>query len=94
MRIAIVGAGITGLTAAYHLSQKGQKVTIFERENYAGGLAAGFRKGDWDWSLENYFHHFFTSDHALQNLAAELGLADKLFFSRPKSSIYYNGEVN
>jgi len=104
MKIAVVGAGITGLTAAYRLSQKGHQVVVFEKENYVGGLAAGFRpssKGrpasgqeDESWYLENYFHHFFTSDEALANLATELGLADKLFFCRPKSSIYYDGRIN
>ena len=36
MKIAVVGAGISGLTAAYLLSSKHQ-VTVFEAGNYAGG---------------------------------------------------------
>ncbi|MHA6280450.1 NAD(P)/FAD-dependent oxidoreductase [Salinimicrobium sp. CAU 1759] len=31
-RIIIVGGGLAGLTAAIHLSQKGQKITLFEKE--------------------------------------------------------------
>jgi len=38
MKIAIVGAGISGLSAAYYLSKK-HKVDIFERENQFGGHA-------------------------------------------------------
>ena len=38
MKIAIIGAGISGLTAAYHLSQRAE-VTLFEKEDYAGGHA-------------------------------------------------------
>ena len=94
MRIAIIGAGITGLTAGYRLSQKGHQVTIFEKEDYVGGLVGGFRPSAESWSLENYFHHFFISDHVLQNLAAELGLSDKLFFRRPKSSVFFNGKIS
>ena len=115
MKIGIVGAGITGLTAAYKLSREGHKVVVFEKENYVGGLAAGFTRpsqnalgrvilrsfseggsamGDWDWCLENYFHHLFVSDTTAEELIDEIGLSDKLFFRRPKSSIYYDGKIN
>lgn len=36
MKIAVVGAGISGLVAAYHLSRE-HDVTVFERNAYAGG---------------------------------------------------------
>jgi predicted NAD/FAD-binding protein len=36
VRIAIVGGGIAGLVAAYHLSRR-HEVTVFEAEGYAGG---------------------------------------------------------
>ena len=62
MRTAIIGAGITGLTAGYRLSKKNHQVTLFEKEKFSGGLAAGFKKKNWDWYLELFFHHLFTSD--------------------------------
>jgi D-amino-acid dehydrogenase len=34
-RIAVVGAGITGITTAYNLVKRGAKVTIFDRHPYA-----------------------------------------------------------
>jgi len=37
-KIAIIGAGITGLTAAYYLQIKGIDITIFERQNHIGGV--------------------------------------------------------
>jgi NADH-quinone oxidoreductase subunit F len=37
-RIAVIGAGPTGLTAANSLSLLGHKVTVFERESVAGGM--------------------------------------------------------
>ncbi len=39
-RVAIVGAGPAGMTAAYHLLQKGYRVEIFEALNEPGGMAA------------------------------------------------------
>ena len=41
MDIGIIGAGITGLTAAYDLTKQGHTVTVYETQPYAGGLAAG-----------------------------------------------------
>ena len=38
-RVAVVGAGLSGLTAAYELARKGYSVVIFEAQDRAGGRA-------------------------------------------------------
>ena len=38
LRVAIIGAGIMGLSLAERLSAAGLQVTLFEREKQAGGL--------------------------------------------------------
>jgi len=43
-RIAIVGAGITGLTAAFRLHQSGQAVSLFERNPAPGGSVRTIRE--------------------------------------------------
>jgi phytoene dehydrogenase-like protein len=48
--IAVVGAGIGGLSAAYDLVRAGANVTVFEASDRPGGLAAGFKEPHWDWS--------------------------------------------
>ncbi len=37
-RVAIIGAGPTGLTAAYHLLQAGHACTLFDRQSEPGGM--------------------------------------------------------
>ena len=38
-RVAVVGAGLLGLSAAYRLAQAGMSVTVYERDAELGGLA-------------------------------------------------------
>jgi len=89
MRIAIIGAGAAGLTAAYHLSELGHQVVVYEASAQPGGLASGFRDERWEWSLERFYHHWFTSDNAIIDLIGELGVWEKLFYRRPITSIWY-----
>jgi cyclopropane-fatty-acyl-phospholipid synthase len=39
MRVAVVGVGVAGLTAARTLASAGAQVTLYEREDYIGGHA-------------------------------------------------------
>lgn len=104
MKIAIVGGGFTGLTAAYELTKAGHSVTVFEKEKSLGGLAWGFKPahrrvgensqaGEWDWYLEGGYHHWFTNDHEILELIGELGLRDKLIIKRPITANYYKGKI-
>ena len=43
MQVAIIGAGIAGLTLAKQLSRAGIKTVLVERERAVGGLARSFR---------------------------------------------------
>ena len=36
LKIAVIGSGISGLSAAYHLSKK-NKVDLFEKQDHFGG---------------------------------------------------------
>ncbi|MGC9398633.1 MAG: NAD(P)/FAD-dependent oxidoreductase [Anaerolineae bacterium] len=91
MDIGIIGAGVTGLTAAYDLAQAGHHVTVYEARPYVGGLAAGFKDERWDWHLERFYHHIFAGDKDIIHFVKELGLGETLFFPRPTTTIYYQG---
>lgn len=92
-RTAIVGAGIVGLVTALRLVQRGEDVTVFERDSVPGGLAASFVPvlgGD---PLERFYHHIFRSDRHIIALIEELGLRDRLFWSTPITACLSNGRI-
>lgn len=90
--IAVIGAGIGGLSAAYDLIRSGKDVTIFEAADHVGGLAAGFKEPHWDCSVERYYHHWFASDAHILGLIDELGWSDKVLFPRPVTVMYDKGK--
>lgn len=88
MRIAIVGGGFAGLTAAHDLLRAGHEVVVFEAAPQVGGLASGFKDTNWEWPLERFYHHIFRSDRAIIGLAEEIGAQDLLFFSKPTTAFW------
>jgi len=91
-RVAIIGAGIAGLAAAYDLNKAGHQVTLYEAAPGVGGLAAGFKAPHWDWTLEKFYHHWFASDEHMLGLIDELGWSDQVLFPRPYTVIYFQGK--
>ncbi len=93
MNVAIIGAGIAGLSAALDFAKAGHNVTIFEANSRPGGLASGFKDPRWAWELERFYHHWFTSDTDIINLIDEIGRRDKMFFPTPVTSLYIDGKL-
>ncbi len=91
MRIAILGAGFTGLSAAYYLEKYGHKVTVIEKKGIPGGLATGFKLKDWNWTIEKHYHHFFTNDNYAFEFAKEIG--HTIIIKRPKTSVYIDNKI-
>jgi protoporphyrinogen oxidase len=90
MKIAIIGAGFTGLSTAYHLTKNGHEVYVFEKDSNPGGLAIGYKESNWNWSLEKHYHHWFTNDKSILNLAKEINY--EVITKRPKTCVYINGK--
>jgi protoporphyrinogen oxidase len=87
--VAIIGAGIGGMAAANDLVQAGHKVTIFEKDDFVGGLASGIKEQHWDWSVEKYYHHWFETDEHMLGLIDELGWSEDVHFPRPYTVVYH-----
>ena len=54
--VAVIGAGVAGLAAAYGLQQRGFDVTVFEERDRVGGRVWTIRKGDFIMDLGAAFY--------------------------------------
>lgn len=90
MKVAIIGAGLSGLSAGYELSTKGIDVAIFESKN-VGGLASSYYANNYH--IEKYYHHIFRSDQTILKIIDELGLKNKLEWLKGTTGYYINGKI-
>jgi len=90
-KILIIGGGFTGLTAAKKLSDEGLDVTIVEKSEKLGGLAASFNiRGE---SLEKAYHHIFRTDIDIIDFIEELGIGDLIEWHESSVGILRNGKI-
>ena len=92
MRVVVVGAGATGLSAAYLLARAGVQVTLLEASSQPGGLLGTVDIGC-QRRLECFYHHFFTHDAELLWLLEELDLSRFLRFHATKMGVFRAGQV-
>ena len=84
--VAIVGAGIMGLSTAFYAAKAGHRVAVFEHDHVPGGMAAHF---DFDGvSIERFYHFVCKADRTTFELMAELGIGDCMRW-RPTSMGYF-----
>jgi protoporphyrinogen oxidase len=90
MKIGIIGGGLAGLVAGYHLSDN-HEVVIFEKEDETGGLLSSYRTDRY--TIERYYHHFFSGDTQLLNLVDELGLSGDIVWLSGSTGSYIKGGI-
>ena len=54
MKIVIVGAGVSGLSAGIFALKAGYEVEIYEKNNVAGGCCSSWKRGDF--TIDNCIH--------------------------------------
>lgn len=86
----VLGAGVTGLTAAYELGQKRKKILVLERDGQAGGMLKVQKINGY--SIEEYYHHVFRRDCEFIELANEIGISGKFGFSPAKTAFLYENK--
>lgn len=90
-RIGVLGAGITGLTAAFYLLRAGADVTILEAQPQVGGLSTYFEFGSFTW--DRFYHCILPSDGPLLQLIEDLGLSQDLCWTKTKVGFFADGNL-
>ena len=85
--VAVLGAGITGLTAAYFLQQQGLSPIVIERDKQVGGLAKTIDYKGFKFDLGG--HRFLTSNAELEQFVKNL-LNNRYLIVNRTSNIYLN----
>jgi protoporphyrinogen oxidase len=83
----IIGAGFTGLSAAYEIARAGKRVLVLERDAEIGGLAGSFTVAGTN--LERFYHHWFTNDVHVMDLIKELGTQDNILLRPTRTGMYF-----
>jgi protoporphyrinogen oxidase len=86
-KVAVIGAGPAGLTAAYQLSKAGIIVEVFESDpDYVGGISRTEKYKGYHFDIGG--HRFFSKSREVEDFWTEI-LGDEML-QRPRSSrIYY-----
>lgn len=87
-KIAVIGAGPTGLSVAYKLS-KNFDVTIFEKNNFIGGESTTFKYDDY--SLDLGPHKLYTQNDEIQEFVSKT-LSNELLSIPKKSRLVLSGK--
>ncbi|GLT54709.1 hypothetical protein SLA2020_278880 [Shorea laevis] len=90
-RVAVIGAGVSGLAAAYKLKSHGLNVTVFEAEGRAGGKLRSVSHDGLIW--DEGANTMTESEMEVRSLLDDLGLREKQQFpiSQNKRYIVRNG---
>jgi len=89
-KAVIIGAGPAGLTAAYELGKKGQRVVVLEADpRYVGGISRTVEYHGYRFDIGG--HRFFSKSREVEDLWTEILGADLLQRAR-SSKIFYRGK--
>ncbi|MGE0115719.1 MAG: NAD(P)/FAD-dependent oxidoreductase [Steroidobacteraceae bacterium] len=99
MRIAIIGSGIAGMTAALRLHQQGHEITVYEANDYYGGHTAtiDIERDGRQWAIDTGFIVFNDWTYPnfialLDELQVEWQYSDMSFSLRcERTGLEYNG---
>jgi len=83
--VVIIGGGISGMAAAWHLRKAGAQVTLVEARPYLGGRLASYVTPSCPTPFDNGPHLFLSTYTSARRLFKELGIADAFEYPYPGS---------
>jgi oxygen-dependent protoporphyrinogen oxidase len=86
-KIAVLGAGISGLTTAFLLKKKGHKVTVFEKSHRSGGYIGTQYKDKY--VVENGANGFLNNEPKTLDLINQLNLHNETISAKEDAKIRY-----
>ncbi|MGF1671524.1 MAG: protoporphyrinogen oxidase [Balneolaceae bacterium] len=86
-KIGIIGAGLTGLSAAFQLQIYGAEVSLFEKRSDPGGSIKSVKNNDW--LVEYGPNSILLKDVTVLNFLKDLDLGDKLIEADPDAAKRY-----
>jgi len=101
MNISIIGAGVSGLSCAFHLdklareSGKELEINIFEKNNKPGGLISTLNEDGF--IIEEGADSFITSKPWALEICRDIGLEKKLIkpnYSNRRTFVYFDNKLN
>lgn len=93
MRVAVVGAGIAGLTAAWELLRSGLDVTVLEAERRAGGVIVTEQVAGGGFIVEGGPDGFLAGEPELPALANELGIGEQIVSQQARGTALWTGKA-
>ena len=87
LSVAIIGAGITGLTAAFYLKRKGIPVTVYEASGHVGGVIQSVRRDGY--LAECGPNSALETSPKIADLVRDLGLESRRLYSDPEAENRY-----
>lgn len=78
MKVAVIGSGLAGLTAAATLAVKEHQVEVFEHYHQPGGVTASYERDGFRWDLGQLLVEGFGPGEPVGKVLAALGVADRI----------------
>ena len=86
-RVAVLGGGITGLTAAWELQRHGLAPVVFEKAPRVGGAIQTLRRGEWLHELGP--NSLLDNSAEVAALLEQIGLAGRRLYAAPAAKSRY-----